>query len=180
MKGLSVGGLLGAAECRLGIKIGQGVHPVNDDMFFSKDERSLSRGSRVAKRTETCRPCLIQIDGENAPDIQGVAMDMTPYGLLVRTMEPIPVSTEVTIQLMRDDSFRKPFSSPLNGSIVRHEEAPGGFIDHGVTLKVDNIRRTESRPPTIKPSAPARPRRPSKMHTIDFTIGGPGADRPRR
>lgn len=153
---------------------------MNDDMFFSKDEKSLSRGSRVAKRTETCRPCLLHINGEDAPEIQGVAMDMTPYGLLVRTMESIPVSTDVTIQLMRDDSFRKPFSSPLHGSIVRQEEAPGGFVDHGVTLKVDDIRRTESRPPAIKPSAPARPRRPAQMHTIDFTVGGPGAGRHKR
>ena len=153
---------------------------MNDDMFFSKDEKSLSRGSRVAKRTETCRPCLLTIDGEDVADIQGVAMDMTPYGLLVRTMESIPVSTEVTIQLMRDDSFKKPFSSPLHGSIVRQKEAPGGFLDHGVTLKVEDIRRAESRPATLKPTAPARPRRPSQMHTIDFTVGGPGSGRTRR
>lgn len=143
-----------------------------DDMFFSRDERSLRRGKRVAKRTDTCRACLVVPKDGAGQDIEGVVMDVSPYGMLIRMMETLPIGTEVTVQLMRDESFREPFSTPHSGTVVRYEGSPGRFTDHGVELEVKEIIRQESRPVNIAPRRPSPPTPPTRMHTIDFTVGG--------
>ncbi|HIJ64387.1 MAG TPA: hypothetical protein HPP77_00445 [Candidatus Hydrogenedentes bacterium] len=151
-----------------------------DEMFFTEDERSLRRGKRRAPRTETCRPCLVwPID---APDrqCQAVAMDMNPHGMLVRMLEVIPVDTEVSIQLMRDENFREPLAAPARGKIVRTTDAAGGFTDHGIQLVQPEVRRTESKPVRFEKRTPLRYRKP-RMHTIDVTLGERGKGRsPRR
>lgn len=143
-----------------------------DDMFFTRDERSLRRGKRVAKRTETCRPCLVTAKGEDEFELEGVVMDVSPYGMLVRMMETLPIGTEVTVQLMRDESFEVPFSAPHKALIVRYEGSPGQFTDHGVKLEVKEIPRQESRPVNLEPRRPSPPTPRTRMHTIDFTVGG--------
>ena len=146
---------------------------MRDDMFFSKDESSLSRGKRVAARTLTCRACLVAVDGADEPEIEGVVMDLTPFGLLVRLLEILPIGTGVIVQLMRDDNYREPFSKPLEGTVVRHSEAPDGLTDHGIKLTIRAIPQILSKrvPSDLgKPSTP-RPRKPSRMHNIDYTVG---------
>lgn len=145
-----------------------------DEMFFSKDERSLRRGKRIARRTETCRPCLIKPKNAGAQAIEGVVLDITPFGLLVRAVEVIPRDTAVSIQLMRDDTFQEPFSKLLEGTVVRHERGIGTFVDHGIRLKVKDLEQGKRR---FVPAPQRRTASPtgtvqSRMQTVDFLLGG--------
>ena len=151
-----------------------------DEMFFSNDERSLLRGRRVAARTDTCRPCLVSLHESVSPMIEAVIMDMTPYGMLVRMMEPLPVGSGVSIQMMRDDGFRESFSSPREGTVTRREEVEGGFTDHGVMLINKTIPKASERPVFIEKRPARRKGAPTRMHTIDLTIGGPRRGRKGR
>ncbi len=142
-----------------------------DDMFFSPDERSLRRGRRVARRTPTCRPCVVWTADEPELRFHGVVLDVSPYGMLIRMLEPVPPETPVLIQLMRDDQFQRPLSAPVSGRIIRHAGAVGEFTDHGVRLEVPEISRVEARPVrTVRPAA-APPRTRPRMHTIDLRVG---------
>jgi len=142
-----------------------------DDMFFSEDSKSLRRGRRVRARTKTCRPCLLW--PKDAPDlrIEGIVLDMTPFGLQVRMIESVARDTEVVVQLMRDERFREPLARPLIGTVVRNEPGDQGFVDHGVKLRQESIRKTPSRP-VNSPRKPGRlPYRRTRMHTIDLIVG---------
>jgi hypothetical protein len=154
---------------------------MHDEMFFSDDGRLLRRGRRVAARTETCRPCLLW--PQDAPEIpiQGVVMDVNPHGMLVRMLDSVPPGTSIMVQLMRDESFSDPLARPREGRVVRHADNSDGFVDHGVRLVVDPIKRVEEMPPIrIEPrKAPQRPGR-SRMHLIDFTVGDRGSRRTNR
>ncbi|MFP6582698.1 MAG: PilZ domain-containing protein [Candidatus Hydrogenedentota bacterium] len=117
-----------------------------DEMFFSKDEKSLIRGSRSDPRTETCRPCVVELDNES---INGVVLDVTPRGMLVRMLEPVAINTNVTVQLMRDEQFQKKMSTPHVGTIVRIEATSDGFYDHGLHLEKKAIPKASQRPVSI-------------------------------
>ncbi|MCP4639352.1 MAG: hypothetical protein GY851_02910 [bacterium] len=151
---------------------------MTDEMFFNTDADSLRRGKRRTKRTETCRPCVVW--PADAPEIafQGVAINVTPYGLLIRMLDSMPPGTQIKVQLMRDEEFREPLASPLDGIVVRVEEGEGGFTDHGVQIEREEIQRAETKPirPTRKP-VPAKPTPKTRMHTVDFTIGDRGIRR---
>ncbi len=151
-----------------------------DEMFFSNDERSLRRGSRVAKRTPTCRPCMVRIEGRNElHECEGVVLDVNPYGMLIRMLEALRIGTEIGIQLMRDETFREPFSTPMSGVVMRHEVGAPGFTDHGIKLVIKDVRTKPSRPVTIPDRKPSRPGGSSRMHSIDFTVGGDAGRRSR-
>lgn len=153
---------------------------MGDDMYFSTDERSLHRGKRIAPRTDTCRPCIVHTLDKEKLEVKGVVLDINPHGMLVRMMEEVPVGSQVTIQLMRDDNFKEPFSSVNRGQIMRHIWSAGGFTDHGIHLEQKEVRRQESKPITLKPKRPSAPRKRTRMHTIDRTVGGPPQGRSRR
>ncbi len=148
-----------------------------DEMFFTKDSLSLHRGKRGRSRTDTCRPCLVKAMDDSFEDIEGVVLDISPFGMLVRLIESVPSGTEVSIQLMRDESFRVPFSSPHEGMVVRIEGNAGGFADHGIQLTNRDVRRVESRPATTRPKAAPRRARRTRMHTLDVTVGDNRRDR---
>jgi len=141
-----------------------------DEMFFSQDEKSLIRGSRKDPRTETCRPCTVQLVENESIELHGVVLDVTPRGMLVRMLEAIPLSTEITIQLMRDDKYQKKLSTPHRGSVRRIEGTEDGFFDHGISLHKEDIRRASERPIHISRPRPTRPSHPSRMQNIDYTI----------
>lgn len=150
---------------------------MSDEMFFSYDERGLIRGRRVASRTDTCRPCILH--GPNGQAVEGVILNLTPHGLLVRVMDVLDVGADVAVQLMRDETFREPLAPPRMGSVVRQDAADGAFFDVGIKLNHSEIPK--AREPVVRPSRPteAPRRRPSRMHTLDITIGdrGPGHSR---
>ncbi len=150
---------------------------MTDKMFLSPDKKSLHRGRRRAERTETCRPCRVW--PKEAPEIalQGVIINVTPYGLCIRMIESLAAGTEVFIQMMRDEAFTEPLSPPVEGMIVRVADDPEGFMDHGVQLLVHNLERRESRPLRDQRKGVPLRRPTSRMHTIDFRVGGPGQRR---
>ena len=146
---------------------------MSDEMFFSNDDLSLIRGKRIAARTEVCRPCLIAARGPSPRAIEGVIVDMNPHGMLIRTMEHIPVGSKVVVQLMRDDNFQRAISVPREGTIVRATAAEDGFTDHGIKLVNKRSPKASERPITIERARPRPKSAPTRMHTIDLTIGGP-------
>lgn len=144
-----------------------------DEMYFSNDERALLRGKRRIKRTETCRPCVVYAEADETP-VEGVVLDVTPYGMMVRMLDTLSVGTIVRVQLMRDDNFREALGAPKVGEVVRHDPtAPAGFTDHGVRLIVGEIPKNQSSPVHIRErvSGKSKPST-SRMHNIDFTVGG--------
>lgn len=141
-----------------------------DEMFFSADERSLRRGRRIARRTPTCRACLIWLADKPELRSQGVIMDVNPFGMLIRMLEPLPVGADARIQLMRDEDFEIPLAKPLVGTVVRANPTPDGFTDIGMRIKLKEIPRAESRPVRLERRRPLITRR-TRMHTIDFTVG---------
>lgn len=141
-----------------------------DAMFFSSDAKSLIRGSRQDARTETCRPCVVNLSDDPDIEFHGVVLDVTPRGMLVRMMEAIPLSTNVSVQLMRDDKYQKKFSSPHHGEIRRIEGTEDGFFNHGVQLFKVVVQKASERPIQIPRARPARPRHPSRMQTVDYTV----------
>ena len=146
---------------------------MSDEMFFSADDRSLLRGKRKARRTDTCRPCLIQFpDDESQKPLEGVVLDITPYGMLIRTIEKMPIGAEITVQLMRDEEFRHPLAPPRPACVVRYDQIEGEFVDHGVELVNRQKKPRPRRPATVtRPAAPPPEKPASRMHTIDITIG---------
>lgn len=141
-----------------------------DDMFYSNDESALKRGKRAAPRTETCRPCLMWAKGNEKEKFQGVAMDLNPYGMLIRCIDRVPLDTVLLIQLMRDENYSSPLARPFEGKVVRQEVAADEFTDHGIMLIHENIRREESPPVEIE-GPTRRPVHKTRMHTIDITVG---------
>jgi hypothetical protein len=144
-----------------------------DEMFFSPDSKSLRRGKRVAPRTETCRPCLVW--PEDAPDmhLRGVILDMNAYGMLVRMLESLPPGIRIQVQLMRDDEFREPLTKPVSGMVVRNILQGDGFVEHGIQVIQEKIRRQKSKPlrkPLRRPGLRQRER--SRMHTRDLHSAG--------
>jgi len=142
-----------------------------DDMFFSNDNKSLRRGRRRSSRTETCRPCLVW--PKEAPELtfSGVAINMNPFGLLVRMIDDMPSGTAVMVQLMRDEEFLEPLTAPLEGTVVRATSGDGEFVDHGMKLSRPAIERSESRPAPLARRKTAAEPAPSRMHTMDVDLG---------
>lgn len=144
-----------------------------DEMFFSTDSKSLRRGKRVAPRTETCRPCLVW--PEDAPDmhVRGVILDINAYGMLIRMMEALPPGMRIQVQLMRDDEFREPLAKPVTAMVVRNILQDDGFVEHGIQVLQETIRREESKPlrtPLRKPRLRQHGR--ARMHTRHMRSAG--------
>ena len=141
-----------------------------DEMFFSNDERALVRGRRTAKRTDTFRPCLITMpDGSQ---VEGIILNLTPHGMLVRVMGSLEIGTPVEVQMMRDETFQKPLAEPRYGTVVRRDGTDGTFSDMGIKLE---HKRAAARPRAktiITRQAPAEaPRKKALkgMQTIEVT-----------
>lgn len=142
-----------------------------DEMYFSNDERTLLRGKRRIKRTETCRPCVVSVEGDDTPN-EGVVLDVTPYGMMVRMIDTLSLGTVVRLQLMRDDNFREALGAPKHGQIVRHDPAaPKGFTDHGVRIAQSEIPRNEPQKVNVRMPRQKKRGAAARMHTIDFTVG---------
>jgi hypothetical protein len=143
-----------------------------DEMFFSNDERALVRGRRTAKRTDTFRPCVITLpDGSQ---VEGIILNLTPHGMLVRVMGSLKIGTPIEVQMMRDETFQKPLAEARYGTVVRLDGTDGVFSDMGVRLE---HKRAASRPriKTIvaRPAPPPpRPAASKGMQTMDITRDG--------
>lgn len=118
---------------------------MTDEMFFSKDMKALRRGKRVARRTGTCRPCLIEVEGSPHFSYHGVVMDISPYGMRIRMMDVLPMNGRVLIQLMRDDDYTIPLAHPVCMEVVRENPLSDGVLDYGLQRIVEPIK------PLLKP-----------------------------
>ena len=150
-----------------------------DEMFFSPDSLSLRRGRRIAKRTPTSRPCVIWPSDSREMEVQGLVLDINPYGMLVRIDEPFAVGTVVRIQLMRDDGRKEALSTPVEGRVIRHVKQHGSQVDHGI--KVEQKEQPREAAPAVRVNA--RPQsntsNRTRMHTIDITVSDNGIRRSR-
>ena len=139
-------------------------------MFVAQTDASLRRGKRIAPRTEVCRPCLVWQESVADIRIQGVVLDLNPYGFRIRMLEEFEAGTHLIVQMMRDDEFRVPLSPPLEVPVMRIGRAVGGFVDHGIKIirkkikKPQEFKRVEVRQPSS-----AR-RNPIRMHTAEETL----------
>jgi len=143
----------------------------NEEMFTAANERSLCRGRRIAPRTEVCRPAVAW--GKATPDkkVEGVMLDLNPYGMKLRMLHSFPPGTELMVQMMRDEGFTIPLSPPIEVRVVRTAKAMAGLTDHGIKVTLSKIRRSEEGRPTPLTRAQALRRRPTRMHTVDYTVG---------
>jgi hypothetical protein len=151
-----------------------------DEMFFREDGKSLRRGKRRERRTPTCRPCLIWRKDEPHYRLEGVVMDVNRYGLCIRMLEPIEAGTPVLIQLMHDEEFQEPMAPPMAARIARVTNDGNGFLDHGIEIVREEIRRPESRPVVVERRTAAARRAISRMHSYDVTVGDRRTERYRR
>lgn len=144
---------------------------MTDEMFFSEDQKSLRRGRRTAARTATCRPCLVW--PSDSPDIslQGVVLNINAHGMSIRMMDSLPAGTSVMIQMMRGDDFSNPLAGPVTAMVVRNIVRENGFIDHGMQILQQEMKKASERPLRFVPKPARAPERASRMHTIDYTVG---------
>jgi hypothetical protein len=105
-------------------------------------------------------------------EIEGVVVDTTPYGMCIRMLEIIPPGTSVMVQLMRDEEFRDPLSTPISGMVVRSMESEDSFVDHGVELqRAEMLHAERSKPVKLETKRVIPYRRrgiQSRMHTTDL------------
>ena len=141
-----------------------------DEMFFSADARSLRRGRRRAARTQICRPCLVWLADALDVEMQGVAMDISPYGMRVRMVETLPIGTRVRVQLMRDEYFKEPLADPVIAEIVRRSSQGEHFSDHGMEI-IREVAKHEAAPPAEVFTQEQPRRQRARMHTIDLRVG---------
>ena len=143
---------------------------MQDDMFFSPDMKSMRRGKRIARRTETCRPCLVWFGDDPDTKYCGVVMDITAYGMRIRMLELLPMSSSVFVQLMKDDEYEIPFASPIEATVVRSQEADS-FFDHGIKLRQQALLRTEQKPAKLEAFKELpTPRRKPRIQLFDVTL----------
>ncbi len=152
-----------------------------EEMFVSKDAKSVRRGQRTAPRTEVCRPCLVWREELPEHTLQGVIMDLNPYGMRIRMLAPVETGTDIMVQMMRDEEFRVPLSPPIKARIVRMTSSMEGFVDHGIKVRVAKIRRIqEQRMITREPQRPRR-RMGTRMYSLmDLTVDDHGVRRTGR
>ncbi len=109
--------------------------------------------------------------------MQGVMLDLNPYGMKVRMLDQLPEGMEVTLQMMRDEEFRVPLSPPIHARVMRVEDAGEGFFDHGLKVRIDAIKRVgQGRPVPIKKLRPSK-RTPTRMYSLEL---GPAERSQRR
>ncbi|MBI2422079.1 MAG: hypothetical protein HYV27_04545 [Candidatus Hydrogenedentes bacterium] len=146
-------------------------------LVLSSDSRSLRRGRRCAPRTEVCRPCLLWLASDDTVKLQGVVLDLNPYGLRVRSFAEFEEGVEILVQMMRDEEFTIPLSPAIRTSLVRRSEQAEGFVDLGLKIELERIRRGNGyKPKVITRPAPMRSGI-SRMHTVDVTIDDRGIRR---
>jgi hypothetical protein len=152
----------------------------DDNMVVSPDERSIHRGRRRAPRTNVLRPCLVWYPENPEERMQGVLLDLTPWGMRLRMLDLFREGSRLTLQMMRDEEFREPLSAPLHVKVVRIAATPEGFYDLGLTIQHATIRKAESSAPVrIERPKPAV-RRSARMYSVDLETGGRGGRRTGR
>lgn len=152
-----------------------------EEMFLSKDAKSVQRGKRTAPRTEVCRPCVVWREALPEHTLQGVIMDLNPYGMRIRMLAPVEEGADIMVQMMRDEEFRVPLSPPIKARVVRMTGSMEGFVDHGIKVRVAKIRRVrEQSAVAVELKSPKR-RMSTRMYSLmDLTVDDRGVRRTGR
>lgn len=150
--------------------------PVHDGRYgseqlvaLSSDEKSLRRGRRAAPRTEVCRPCLFWLEENPEEKKQGVLLDLSPYGMRLRSLELHQPGTVLCVQMMRDEDFQVPLSAPIRAEVAHRGNKYEGFVDHGLRRLIGQVKKPQEFRPVsaVAPRAVAarRSTRPEKEPT---------------
>jgi hypothetical protein len=143
-----------------------------ESMIISSDERSVRRGRRNAPRTEVCRPCLYWLESAPNKQFQGVLLDLTPYGMRLRSLAPLEKGAVLFVQLMRDESFEVALSAPIQAHIVYAAPQTGGFYDLGLKRDLKIIPKPRdfvpmNGPISRRPVAKATKKISERMHSLN-------------
>lgn len=140
----------------------------NEDMFVSKDTKSLQRGRRRVPRTEVCRPCLVWTSDHPEEALEGVILDLNPYGIRIRMLDEMPVGASLKVQMMRDEAYTTPLSPPIEVNVVRTAKDNEPFVDHGVRVVIKDIERLSAGKPVRIPLPRMRQTGPVRMNLADY------------
>ena len=141
-----------------------------DEMFFTKDMKALRRGKRVARRTGTCRPCLVWLTNTSPLSYHAVVMDISPYGMRVRMMDVLPLNSRVEIQLMRDDDFLIPLSNPVSMEVVREIMREEGVVDYGLQRVLEQIKPSPKMRPLPITSSQRKVVKRQRLYAFDDLV----------
>ena len=141
-----------------------------DEMFFTKDMKALRRGKRVARRTGTCRPCLICLANTPQQAYHAVVMDISPYGMRVRMMDVLPLNSRVEIQLMRDDDFSIPLANPVTLEVVREILLEDGVVDYGLRRVLEKIKPLPKFRPLLITTSPRKTVKRRRRYAFDDLV----------
>ena len=151
------------------------ISPLQEDrtmggegMFVGTEAGSMRRGQRKAPRTEVCRPCLVWPEGARDQAMEAVVLDLNPHGMRLRMIDPLDVGAPVVVQMMRDDEFRHPLSHPIHTRVVRVQDSPDGFVDHGIQVVPKEIKRIKEVRPVEFPRRRPMRRVTPRMHPVDL------------
>ncbi len=143
-----------------------------DEMFFSTDARTLVKGQRRDRRTPTKRLAEFRpTDGGGSKRHRGVVLDLNAYSMRVRSPVRLPVGTRIGIRLKRQ-GVNSDLSQELRGRVARTERVADRQFDLGVELDVPAIEQPRPALLEIRQRRTGRPRPPSRMHIVDFVVGG--------
>jgi hypothetical protein len=98
-------------------------------------------------------------------------LDLNAYGLRVRSAIRLPVSTRIEIHLRRN-GIGPNLSGSLVGRIARTERIANQQFDLGVELEVPSIELPKVERLEIPVQRINRSRPSSRMHIVDFVVGG--------
>jgi hypothetical protein len=111
----------------------------------------------------------------DTPDLcyNGIALDVSPYGMRVRMLSPLPEGRMIFIQMMRDEEFTVPLTDPIEAKVVRSEPEADGFLDHGFQILREKLESAPVRRAPARRTEPASTR-PTRMYTLDVLVGDAG------
>jgi len=142
-----------------------------DEMFFSNDSRSLVKGQRRDRRTPTKRLVAFRTISGESKIHHGVVLDLNAYSMRVRSAVRLPEGTSVEIYLRRN-GLDSNLSKGLRGRVARTERIANRQFDLGVELDVPAIELPRTELLEIPVRRASRPRPASRMHIVDFVVGG--------
>ncbi len=141
-----------------------------DEMFLSKDSRTLIKGKRRDRRTQIKRLVEFRAGTDSGKVHRGIVLDLNAYSMRIRSLLRLPVGTPVSVDMKWSAAIPGP-SKPLRGTVKRVARVDEGQFDLGVQLQVPDIHVTQKvlRDTPLRKNVRAWP--PTRMHVVDFVVG---------
>jgi len=87
----------------------------------------------------------------------------------IRMMDLLPSSSQVIVQMMRDEEFKVPLSRPVEATVVRHQDDAAGMVDHGVRIIRKQLRQSGTS--RAASSSGGGSSRATTVYTLDVSVG---------